>query len=343
MKNAIGILAIDHPSVTEQQMSCLQVCSIYGIEAYLIPVMNVPTGNQEPIVEAFIWKDGKLEKTITEFPYFVEFYFPYASIKKHCPQQYQWLEAHVRFTDYLGMNKVSFQNLLTASSLYPHAIPTVVVSTYEEIVKYMSAIPKAILKPLEGTRGVGIMRLNKESSGITYASYLGSGSFTEESFQAYCNGEVKELNGPLLLEPYINIKDDAGRAIDFRCLVSLNGQGKWQNVLTYARIGASDVSSNFSHGGSLNYADEELAELIPGQAKEKLAEMNQIVLEAAELICKDKVHHPSILGFDVCLERETGKLYIIEANSKPGVKLVGPWPLSLARAQYFRYLLEHQQ
>ena len=144
----------------------------------------------------------------------------------------------------------------------------------------------------------------------------------------------------LILEPCINIKNNEGKAVDFRCLVSLGGTGKWENVLTYARIGGSGVASNFSDGGSLNFALEVLEQIVPGQEEEKLDEINRVALDTAKLVQETSINPVSWLGLDICLDRDSNQVYVIEANSKPGVKFVGPWPLALVRAQYFKYLLQ---
>ena len=187
------------------------------------------------------------------------------------------------------------------------------------------------------------MKLEVRGDNLYYSTPEGTGLLTPEVFLAYYADAGYNEKHRLMLEPCLNILNDEGRAVDFRCLVSLNGEGKWQNVLTYARIGGSGVASNFSHGGSLNFAEDVLEMLIPGHGAEKLEEINRVALQVAEFVKNESKNPVSWLGLDICVDRPSNQVYVIEANSKPGTKLVGPWPLSLVRAQYFKYLLSQTE
>ena len=186
---------------------------------------------------------------------------------------------------------------------------------------------------------MGAMKLKMKDGKLCYSTPEGGGELTRALFSEYYGAAGYAEDDLLLLEPCLNILNDDGRAVDFRCLVSLNGEGKWQNVMTYARIGGTGVASNFSHGGSLNFAEDVLEMLIPGHSAEKLEEIDRVAIQVAEFVQKESPNPVSWLGLDVCIDRPSNQIYVIEANSKPGTKLVGPWPLSLVRAQYFRFLL----
>ena len=342
MKNAVGFLSSSffNAQMNNRLIAPLQACYLYGVDAYVYPLSEVNTYIDKGYINAYQWIDGELKKCQTDLPKYTEIYFSTSKLAKIYSAELQWLKEHTTLTDDFGLSKAMLQHALLKSDLSPYAIPTFCFKTYSELCNLLFAIPNAIVKPSGGTKGLGIMKLSTLQGKTTYSTHDSSGELSQASFDRYVASMDDRKVNTLLLEPCINIKNDEGKAVDFRCLVSLDGNGEWTNVLTYARIGGSEVASNFSDGGSLNFALEVLEQLVPGQGEEKLAEINRVALDVSKLVQETSKNEVSWLGLDICLDRDSNQIYVIEANSKPGVKFVGPWPLALVRAQYFKYLLQ---
>lgn len=339
MLNAIGIPLLHGNSIGERNDALLKAAYLYHVPAYIYELSDVVEYQRTGEIRALCWDGGKYRKCSVDLPKYTEIYCSITSLRQRFPQEMEWLANHTVLTDDNGLLKYDFQHRLLFSALSEHAIPTVVVHSYEALVSYAPMFPVSFLKPYYGRKAMGAMRLEYKAGKLFYSTPEGAGELTREFFLQYYAEAMNDGELLLLLEPCLNILNDEGRAVDFRCLVSLNGEGKWQNVLTYARIGGSGVASNFSHGGSLNFAEDVLEALIPGHGREKLKEIDRVALQVAEFVRKESTNPVSWLGLDICVDRPSNQIYVIEANSKPGTKLVGPWPLSLMRAQYFKYLL----
>lgn len=339
MLNAIGIPLLQNDIIGERNDALLKAGYLYQVPVYIYDLNDIESYKQSGRIRALYWDGGKYSAADIDMPKYTEIYCSVSGMKRKYPNEYKWLRENTLFTDCIGLLKHDFQHRLLLSDLSQYAIPTLIVNSYEELQRFAPMFPNAFLKPCNGRKAKGAMKLMTRDQTLYYSTPEGSGLLTPDIFFAYYAHAGFKESSPLLLEPCLNILNDEGRAVDFRCLVSLNGEGKWQNVLTYARIGGSGVASNFSHGGSLNFAEDVLEMLIPGHGAEKLEEINRVALQVAEFVQKESKNPVSWLGLDICVDRPSNQVYVIEANSKPGTKLVGPWPLSLVRAQYFKYLL----
>lgn len=346
MINAIGIpLLYPNDVLLERNDVLLKAAYLYQVPAYIYALPDVGEYIKSGKIRALYWNGGAYKECYTDLPRFTEIYCSFSSLKQRYPKELEWLMNNTTLTDAIGLSKYDLQRGLLFSDLTQYAIPTFLIHSYEELLSSAAMFPISFLKPLGGRKAKGAMKLEKKNGTFYYSTPEGSGELTHEFFLQYYSSAGFDENALLLLEPCLNILDDEGHAVDFRCQVSLNGEGKWQNVLTYARIGGSGVASNISRGGSTNFAESVLEMMIPGHGAEKLAEINRVALQVAEFVQKESPNPVSWLGIDICVDRPSNQVYVIEANSKPGMKIVSPWPLSLVRAQYFKYLLslEDQQ
>lgn len=340
MLNAIGIPVVNtNKEVTERNDTLVKAAFLYGVPVYIYEISGINVYKETGQIPALYWNNGEYHKCMIDLPKYTEVCCSTNAIKRLFPSEVGYLLENTKFTDMNGLIKYKLQCKMLLSELSQYAIPTILIHSYEELLISAKMFPSSFLKPAGGRKAKGAMRLDHKDGALLYSTPEGSGVLSKETFVKYYSDAGYQENSPLLLEPCLNILNDEGRAVDFRCLVSLNGEGKWQNVLTYARIGGSGVASNFSHGGSLNFAEDVLEMLIPGHGAEKLEEINRVALKVAEFVQKEAVNPVSWLGLDICVDRPSNQIYVIEANSKPGTKLVGPWPLSLVRAQYYKYLL----
>lgn len=339
MINAIGIPLLHHDIIDEHNDALLKAAYLYRVPAYIYDITDVMHYKDDEKIRALFWDGGEYRACYVDLPKYTEVYCSIFEFKSKHPDAFALLSELTVFTDDIGLFKYDLQRKLLVSNLWKYAIPTVLIHSYEEMIRSVPMFPVSFLKPYGGRRAKGAMKLERRDNKLYYSTPLGAGELTKEAFTAYYADADHDGHLLLLMEPCLNILDDEGHAVDFRCLVSLNGEGKWQNVSTYARIGSNSVASNISRGGSYSFAEHVLESMLPGCGTDKLKEINRVALQVAEFVQKESPNPVSWLGIDICVDRPSNQIFVIEANSKPGVKAVGPWPLSLVRAQYFKYLL----
>lgn len=341
-QNAVGILTKwSMEGVQRRTLAYLQAAYLYGVESYVYEIDEITKYVQNGYIHAKKWENGQVTDCITDLPAVTEMCTTYKQ-NTHIEEQ-NWLFSHTTVLDFPYFGKHELQNRMLADpEVADYAIFTFELQDYYTLLQMLSIVPDAVLKPDTGSKGLGIMTVTKEDDRFVYALHGESGELTEAVFDRYFAAMKENKANCLLFEPRLNILSKDGRATDFRCLVSLNGQNEWENVITYARIGGSGVASNFSDGGSLAIAENVLEEFVPGHAKERLEEMNTVARKVAAFVQKQSELAVSCLGIDICYDQNTDKFFVIEANSKPATGLVGEWQLAKMRAQYFRYVLANR-
>lgn len=344
MIKAIGIpLLDDSKTIDARNDALMRAAALYHVPVYIYRLPDISTYIAQGTIPAMYWDNGEYRECVTDLPKYTEIYCAVDGLYQKFPKEFEWLLQNTVFTDFVGMGKYELHQRLLFSNLSQYAIPTFAIHSYEELLSTAPMFPSSILKPMHGRRSAGVMKLESRNGEIFFSIPEASGILTREFFTAFYIKEEFGEKAVMLLEPCLNILNDEGRAVDFRCLVSLNGEGRWQNVITYGRIGGNGVASNISCGGTYNTALDVLEELVPGQGREKLKEMNSAALQIAEFVQHSMKSPVSWLGLDLCMERPSNQIYVIEANSKPATKLTGRWELSMIRAQYFTHLLKQAE
>lgn len=339
MVNAVGIgVLVKDPNRDLRAMLYLKACYLYGVSAFIFPIYEVETVLQSGCMNAFRWTENGLERFTTEPPRFFEFYASLNSVRDISPKYYQWLIDNTTFTDAFGLSKERLERELLSSPLSQYAIPTFQTRTFQDVMGILKAIPKALLKPADGNLGIGIMHLTREGNKVIYRTAKNSGVFSEIAFSGFRMGLPKNYS-TFLIEPCINIRSKDGRAIDFRVQVSLNGSAQWEIGFACARIGGNGIASNFEQGGSLTTPELGMRLLDVENTREKVRELFWLAIEVAKLVQTKATSAVSCLGIDICVDYDTKQLYVLEANSKPGGRIISLFHLAEVRASYFKYLL----
>lgn len=318
----------------------LQCCCIYGIEAYAYYIGEVNTYKEYGYINAVCWNGEQFAEQRTDLPCFTEITYGVKTLMDKYFDEYSYIVKNTTMTDGLSPSKSQLHCHMLRSELMSYAIPTYHIRCYEDLLTFIRFVPNAILKPVNGAHGVGVIKIKSDGNNILYKNKSSEGVFSKDIFEDIIMSFDKSKD--YLLEPYINILNSEGRAVDFRVLVTLDGNCEWTNVLTYARVGSSAVASNVSGGGSVNLAEVVLREMFPESYNEKLAEINDIGIKVAKLIAGMR-NGVSRLGIDICFDTDRGHPYVIEANSVPGCDIIGPWPMLLMRAKYFKYLMKNYE
>lgn len=124
-----------------------------------------------------------------------------------------------------------------------------------------------------------------------------------------------------LLQPYLTLSDQADRPFDIRVLVQKDGRGRWMTTGSALRRGDSgSITSNLHGGGEALPTRQSLSALIgPADAEQRLRELREVSLQTADLL-EQRAGRLLELGLDYGLDR-SGRLWLLEANSKPGRKI----------------------
>lgn len=175
------------------------------------------------------------------------------------------------------------------------------------------------LKPTNGSLGHGIIRvmISEKKWVIQYseAARTVTRIFSKPK-EAIRQLRRKVVSSRYIIQRGLDLITYEGRPVDFRVLVQKNGQGKWSVTSTVGRI-ANDrnIVSNLARGGTLRKASEILSSLQLVN-KPNLRHIQKQALSIAEHFESLSQGHFAELGVDLVLD-QTGRLWLIELNSKP--------------------------
>lgn len=221
-----------------------------------------------------------------------------------------------------SVNKAQLPQIMLQSDLSQYLIPSWNITSFEQLLAHLSFVKDAILKPAGGHMGMGVQKLYKKDDG-SYVLYSSNGetALNEKAFSDYLSdSQANGLGKKLLLQPRLDFSLNDRHAVDFRLLRHRGITGEWENVATYARIGASSLVSNVSQGGYIADTKEILYEIAGEKADELHDEILYIGKELPRLIQQYRGNSAYCLGIDIAIDRKTMRPFVLEANSYPGAK-----------------------
>lgn len=218
-----------------------------------------------------------------------------------------------------GMHQV----LAKSSAIRPHLPTTRVYSDHVELLELLQQHRLLYLKPINGTGGRGILRLEKRRGGQILVQgrqrnrrIVAPKLVSPRLLPAVLSGW--ELKNKYLIQQGIANKLPDGRVHDYRLLIQKNGSGEWEVTGCAGRIGPrQSITSNLHGGGHAvpmtellqrRYGSEETAETI----RKQVYDLGQNVAKTVE----DHFGRLCELGIDIAID-PTGHPWLLELNPKP--------------------------
>lgn len=186
----------------------------------------------------------------------------------------------------------------------------------------MSRFPDLILKPIRGSIGHGVMRLqNSEASGwqLTYASSSGKNEWnTVKLHRSELPLWTRRLlqRKPYLLQERIPLAEFETRPIDLRVTVQRGISGDWAVTGLFAKIAPKgSFVCNIAKGGVPLPAEELLGKALPGQmVPAAIAHVEELALAISRHL-GSRLPLLGDLGLDIGLTAN-GRPYFIECNGR---------------------------
>lgn len=222
-------------------------------------------------------------------------------------QVHQWLQGSARTKSYVP-DAAIFQSVEQAAGfLYRH--------------------PDVYMKPVHGSLGIGIIRVQRRSDGRVYYQMktkeggLRQGQVgTISTFLKRYQGRLKK--GPYLLQKALWLRTYQGRPFDIRLLLQKDSTGRWQRTKSFCRIAQQgQITSNLSTGGDALAVKQLLKDVLRDDKKvtKVMKSLNAIAEAVPAVIEKEVGGTLGELGLDLGLD-DFGRIWVIEVNAKPWKK-----------------------
>ncbi len=184
------------------------------------------------------------------------------------------------------------------------------------------------LKPIAGSQGKRVVAMTRAEDGTVN---LNGRNSDNQPLTLSCVNETEALQRlgrwigkrTYLMQPMLDLRGHRGEPFDLRALMQKDKNGRWTLTGVAARLGApGTVTANLHGGGTAASAKEVLALLFGDQhGNELLQEIREVsFLIVARL--EETLGRFAEIGLDYGVDR-SGKLWFLEANSKPGRAAMG--------------------
>ncbi|MEK4063800.1 MULTISPECIES: YheC/YheD family endospore coat-associated protein [Paenibacillus] len=233
---------------------------------------------------------------------------------------------HLTFLNRPLRNKWTVHQTFSQKSRFRQHMPeTLLYQSSADLHRMLKFSPVVYVKPINGTGGRGILRIERQRDGKQLFDIQGrrqnrqiiaprkvSLTRLESIVRQWC------LGGRFLVQQGIPLRLPSGRYHDYRMLVQKNGQGVWELTGMAGRVGAArSVTSNLHGGGHAVRAEVLLKEWLGSEEKatKAMKTAEKLGLEGAAFL-EDSFGALCELALDLAINRE-GKIYVLEVNPKP--------------------------
>jgi glutathione synthase/RimK-type ligase-like ATP-grasp enzyme len=297
-----------------------------GISVFVFTPQDVEDSNGRIHAMVFNTVTGTWSRRWVRFPHVI-----YDRCRIQKSNRFQQLLAfrkrysHLLFLNRPLRNKWTVHNTLgKVSAFRPHLPVTKLYQSSEDVSTMLRKFPTVYLKPINGTGGRGILRIDRQKDG----SLLLQGRNHSRSIVQPRRIDRSRLSSTLsgwdmhgdryIVQQGLNIKLSNGRIHDYRMLVQKNGSGNWEVTGCAGRIGPlRSITSNLHGGGEAASMNSLLSQWISGDVA-----ISQI-RETAETFGLNVARHLEStygalceLALDLAIDRN-GKVWLIEVNPKP--------------------------
>ena len=215
------------------------------------------------------------------------------------------------------------QFLSQAASVREHLPAAIRYDRDDDLFEFLRSRRLVYLKPINGTGGRGIIRLERLAGG----RWLVQGRNRKRSIVEPKRVLERQLperladwdaKGKYLIQQGIDSKLPDGRVHDFRLLIQKNGNGEWEITGCAGRVGPRQSITSNLHGGGKAVPMPELLRRRFG-SNDKIESIRKAVYQLGYDVAREIEGHFGRLcelGLDIAVDPE-GNPWLLEVNPKP--------------------------
>ncbi|MFC4600451.1 YheC/YheD family protein [Cohnella hongkongensis] len=233
--------------------------------------------------------------------------------------------SHLHFINRPLRNKWTvYRTLSKVPAFRPHLPATKLYRSAEDVSALLKRFPTVYLKPINGTGGRGILRIERTRDGTlllqgrNHSRSIVQPRHISRNRLASALASWDKRGDKYIVQQGLNIKLPSGRVHDYRMLVQKNGSGVWEVTGCAGRIGPlRSITSNLHGGGEAVSMNNLLRQWVGSES-----DIRQI-RQTAEAFGIDVARHLEAtygalceLALDLAIDRN-GRIWLIEVNPKP--------------------------
>ncbi|MYL32380.1 hypothetical protein GLW08_06360 [Pontibacillus yanchengensis] len=295
----------------------------YGFDTIFFGYQHINWDNQT--IHGWVFSDGEWKDLIYPIPYVIYDRIPNRKVEHHpsIEEAKQKLQEHTIWFNSGFFNKWKTYDQLIQTGQVAHLLPPTVLHPSQDKIAEMLDTHKSIyIKPIHGSKGSGIKKCttHSDSAGIECMYYDQDKKVHQRYHQLSQMLKQQFPNGlyGYIAQPEIPLKSKRSSPMDYRVHANKNENNEWEVTAVCTKFaGKGSLTTHVKRGGSLHTLDE----LFDDKESQTIYKK----LERSALLVSKALDHKSSspigeLGFDFGIDEE-GKVWLFEANSKPGYAL----------------------
>jgi hypothetical protein len=227
-----------------------------------------------------------------------------------------------------------------------HLPATVKQATVKSVLKMFDRFSQIFLKPVGGFAGFGIYRLlsaGPEDARLHFHRGRKPIVMRFPSRQAMIQYVQKQTRGfhKYIAQQGIALLRYQDCPVDFRVHLNRGRGGQWRvSGIGAKKAGKGSVTTHIRTGGRVFHPERILRYFFRNKADDVLNNMHSAAIHLAQAIARTTPRLVGELGFDLGIDTE-GKIWMFEANSKPGRSIFKHPSLRRSLASLDRNLIEY--
>jgi hypothetical protein len=233
--------------------------------------------------------------------------------------------SHLTFLNRPLRNKWTvYRTLIRVTAFRPHLPMTRLYHSTEDVATLLKKFQTLYLKPINGTGGRGILRIDRQRDGMLLLQGRNHSRSIVQPRRISRNSLSSALSNwdmhgdRYIIQQGLNIKLPSGRIHDYRMLVQKNSTGVWEVTGCAGRVGPlHSITSNLHGGGQAASMNSLLRQWVGSDVT------LSHIRETAETFAINVARHLEAtygalceLALDLAIDR-SGHVWLIEVNPKP--------------------------
>lgn len=280
---------------------------------------------EDKTIDGYTFQEGDWVKKVFPFPYVIYDRIPNRKVEHH-PSVLKAKERLEESTIWFNsgfFNKWQIYDKLRKTNQVSHLLPSTTLHPTKDKCKELIATHNSVfIKPIHGSKGNGIKKISfNKKMGILECTFYDQ---DKKIFQRYRNLDTlleqqfpNGLHG-YIAQPEILLKSKRTTPMDYRVHANKNEKNEWEVTAVCTKFaGKGSLTTHVKRGGSLHTLGELYDEQESHQVYQKLERSALLLSSTLEKSTSGPLGE---IGFDFGIDEE-GKVWLFEANSKPGYAL----------------------
>lgn len=268
---------------------------------------------------------------------------------KQCMAIVKWLKTRndIIFLGYGLPQKLELYDKLKDTKLSPYLAPSHVLDNVESFLGKLSLYQPVMIKPINGSQGKGIYKIEKVQNGFQIQTDKGEKQLSYMLSDEKTYHWLRQLTAKYryFQQPFLQLQNEAGEPFDIRALLQKDENGRWYEASRGIRTGRhGGIISNLNAGGYASVFTE-WADTLPVKHRSFICSELDDVLNMLPGILEQSFPRLFEVGVDIGVDKN-GAVWLLDINSKPGRKLAlslqpeKSAKLYTAPVYYAQYLLQ---